>query len=282
MRLLAVLLLTAALCVTAEPGSVPLTPALLQWKQEIERRGQCTVVVARVYTDAATNTLRLPADTPHRDIVKRFLEDESIVRVLVVAHAMNVNYTGAEGRFRIALLNMALAHQWTGQEEAVLAHEFSHMWIMAQAYPYSPLGSRRDVCEQSAANDVVQHILMRRDLAARHIVYNPYWISSLTISLAQLEKPPVTGATPTRCQQMAALATWIDVALGLTPATWPGTSRFLALLPERHPELQPIATDLIAYLRNRDVADKATYAAALRYALRLVEQVPPAEGVFRR
>jgi hypothetical protein len=252
-------------------ATVLLPPPLAKWRVEIEKRDGRRVIPVRIFTDPERNAMILPEDTEARPVLRRFFLNDDFREQLSRAHALTVNWDGIEGRFHFIVLNMALADQWKGAEDAVLAHEFGHVWLNVTGYPSLPYQPGPDSCLAIHAGDVVQHILIRQEMQDRSIPHLSYWLPNLERSLEELEKAP-SGPVP-RCQKLAQLALWIDVRLGLTPETWEHLPRFLELMEKNYPELAPYAREICAYLSERDVGDREEYQRALEFSLRRFKEV---------
>lgn len=242
MVLLFLLLFSGSL--TAEPSSkVTLTPQLAKWKADIEAAGKTTVVLARIFTNTTRNELVLPDDAEFRPFLRKLLTSDSFVAQFVQTHAISVNSNTGLRPISVVFLNMARAEDWKGQEDAVIAHEFGHIWLHARGFqaPHAVGGLS---CEAVHAGDIVQHVLIREQMRTRHIDFLPFWIRSLTAALDELNRPAVETATqkPNRCQRIARLALWVDVDFGLTDNDWPRRLELLQALRMRFPDLEQQAS----------------------------------------
>jgi hypothetical protein len=254
---------------------VVLSPALTKWKAEIEERDGGKIILVPIETDAKSNTMILPEDIEARPVLRRFFLSEDFRGQLASAHALTVNSDPAEGKFHFILLNMARAEQWREAEEALLAHEFGHIWLNATGYSGLPYQPGPDSCLAINAGDVVQHVLIRREMKRRGIPNLPYWLPNLERSLAALEQagaaaPPLTG-----CPKLVQLTQWVDARLGLTVEDWSKLPRFLALLEKDYPDLAPLADDLAEYIGYRDISDPEQYRRVLEFSRRKFGKVAP-------
>lgn len=266
------LLLPALLLFAAEPSSkVALSPPLAKWKTDIEATGNTTVVLARVFTDAARNELNLPADAEFRPYITSLLRSESFVAQFVQTHAMNVNANTGLRPISVVLLNMARASDWDGQEDAVIAHELGHIWLHTLGYQ-APHVARGLSCEAVHAGDMVQHVLIREQMSARHISFLPFWIRTLESALAELNQSPKVLPS-NQCQRISRLALWVDVTLGMSDQEWPRRPQFLASLRESFPELGRHASAITATLHGQDLHDRPVYQRLLRAVLLEVHRV---------
>jgi len=249
-------------------ATIVLSEPLAEWKREIEETGTGRVILARVYTDHERNLLILPSDAQQRPALRRYFLNDSFVKAFVTAHAVNINYEGIEGKFHFILLNMVRAGEWHGLEEAVLAHEFGHVWLYARGYPFPVYEGRADSCVSIVAGDTLQHILVREEIRRRSIPYLPYWLGKLDTSLEELERTAHNARNNIPvCHQMAQLALWLDVRLGLSPEQWNNYDRFLEAMEQNSPALKPHVEGLYELLRRADVRDRDVHLRTLQKVL---------------
>ena len=258
MRFLAVLLLG---CAATLAGSSRLTPALSKWKTQIEERGGGSVVIVAVPTEPATQIITLPEDAPFRAVLKRYFVEPAFVEQLVRAHALNLNYSGPEGRIHFILVNLALAAEAEDFQEALLAHEFGHVWLNVIGYPTPVVRGRKPDCVATHAADLVQHILIRAELNDRQIIFRPFWLANLNKALLEVRQPE-SGAV-SGCKRLSQIALWVDVSLGLQANEWDGRDEFLMLMLRRFPEIEAAARSIETILRDADVAPVSAYRDAL-------------------
>ncbi len=248
------------------PPGDPLS--LAQWQREIEQAGGGRLVVVRVETDRAENVLRIPAEFPGRGLVRNFLLDDSFVAQLVRAHALSLNATGEDGLFHFILLNMALAVDWEGLEDSLLAHEFGHAWLHVQGYRSA---TRLDTpCLATIAGDIVQHVLIREEAGRRGFSAGAYSRRNLESWLDAMESPSHTAPLDP-CRRLQALSMWMDAALG--EPDWPRRSRFLALFDSRYAALSDPARRLESFIAGLNLWDRTHYEAALHFTLQLLAGV---------
>lgn len=233
--------------------------ALETWQQEIESVSAGRIVLVRVETVQPENTLRIPPSFPGRPVMARLLRQDSFVRQLVQAHALTVNYSGAEGVFHFVVLNEARAAEWEGHEPVLLAHEYGHVWLAAQGYR-SPAFD--DACLATATGDIVQHILIREETARRGFDYPAFWKRVHDTWLSK-ESPVSQPAVLQPCQQLLLITEWMDATLGFASGEWPNREAYFELLAARHPELVPVVEALAAWLRPRDLWERSVYQSAL-------------------
>ena len=252
------------LCLAASAPA--LSERLEKWKREIEQRGG-QLVVARIETDRETNQVRVPPDTPRRVILARFLSNEQFRGQFLQTHAMTLNYQAAEGRVHFVLLNMARAAEFKDAEEPLLAHEFGHAWLDEQGFRSSDYAAEAQPCLAIHASDIVQHVLIRRALNERGILFREYWTRNLALALDALRKdgPPSSSSA---CELLARTALWTDVRLGLTPDAWSRQGEFDAAFRRSFPELAATVDELVTVLNAVDVTARERYQRALAYVKR--------------
>lgn len=243
-----------------------------QWRREIEGLTKGRVITVPVATDRARNTLHLPPDFPGRAIVRDLMREESFVRQFVGAHALNVNFEGAAGKFHFILLNLALRDDWNGMEAGLLGHEYGHIWLNAMGYR-SPVYSSAngDACAGVHAGDAVQHVLIRQETARRGFDSVGFWLKSLERWLAETAalQAPVRLAP---CQRLQMIVLCLDAALG-PGRSWVRFNEFQDRVRSLHPALVPVAEALEKALNGLDLWDRSAYEFALRQTIETMERV---------
>ena len=251
-------------------ATVSLSPSLATWKESIEKTGKIAVVLLRLPATAQTAVLALPGDTPEREALAQYTDQPGFVSQYRGAQAMTVNYLGSKGRVSFVLVNPE--HAGTGAaEEAVIAHEFGHIWLKAQRYPAPAYAGGESACLSVHALDAVQHILIREEMERRGVAWKAPWHAALGAALAQMESEPGAAAKVGRCQTLGQAAMWIDVALGA--GDWGRQRDFLAAMRRRFPEMVPAAEEITAYLRSAGVEDLARHRAALSFVFGRMKQL---------
>ena len=266
-------------------SSVVLSDALLEWKKDIEAIGWGKVVLARIYKDRERNLIVLPQDTEQRPVLRRYFLNESFLEEFIAMDAVAINYKGAEGRFHFILLNMQREPDWRGHEEALLAHEFGHIWLFAQNYPFPVYDGKGASCLSIVAGDMVQHILIREEIRQRRIVYLPFWIGNLEKALDVLERSDADfPAEVSVCRLASELGQWMDVLLGLSEESWDKYDRFLKAMELRYPELKPSVDQFHGLLIDSDVSDQDVHLKVLQEILMKMYELPdslsPAGGTL--
>ncbi len=271
--MLAIFAFFSLLAAAENPGRIALTPPLVKWKAEIEATEKTTIVLARVFTDSAHNELVLPADVEFRPMLKKLLQNEPFVAQFLQTHAMNVNIDTGYRPVSVVFLNMARASDWEGREEAVIAHEFGHIWLHVRGYPAPNLAGGLS-CEALHAGDIVQHVLIREQMRNRRIDYLPFWTRTLETALNQMNKQTASASIGTDgCRRVSRLALWIDVSLGLSTKEWTRREEFLTALRRNSPELEAPARTIAGMLHGRNLNNREVYQKTLRSVLISVHQI---------
>lgn len=244
--------LALAIAVSAQ---VELSPRLQEWRAELNETG-IRVLFARIYTDTDRNLLILPPDAPERPRFAGMLAQNAFVEQFVHAHALTVNLSGIS----LVFLNMRRAAEWEGHEEALLAHELAHIGLKARGYE-SVRATGLPPCQVIHATNIVQHVLVRRELRARGINEAPFRIRTLSPVLeASGDGQDVRSS---ECDRARRLELWIDVAIGLTDEQWAQRKRFLDLMEKKWPELAQPSARLSARLEKADLSDEKVYEETL-------------------
>jgi len=249
-------------------GAVPLNARLSQWKQQIEAVRSSKVVLARIYTDEERNEILLPDDVEERPLLRQYFLNPAFVAEFVHMHAATLTHQQGARWIHFVLLNMARSREWGEQEEAVIAHEFGHIWLFVNNYPAPAFQGGADSCVAVQAGDAVQHALIRDELRRRDIDFHPYWIGNLRTQLEALETagPQAFSSLPV-CRRLAVLTQWVDVLLGLSAESWPDYDRYQAAMAEAFPDLKEAATAIAGMLEGVDLAEVEAYTAALKAVL---------------
>ncbi|MBI4874624.1 MAG: hypothetical protein HY822_08325 [Acidobacteria bacterium] len=244
-------------------AEAPLSERLEAWKQEIEQAGG-QVVVARIATDPESGQIRIPPGTPRRIALARYLAEPRFAEQFARTHATTINHPSPEGRVHFVLLNMARAGEWKDGEEALLAHEFGHAWLDARGFRSPPPGADALPCLAIQSGDIVQHVLIRRELDSRGIPFRSPWIRSLEQALDKLRNSG-PGESAGTCDALARITLWTDVRLGLTPEQWGRAAEFDQAFRKAFPVLAPVAEELAAVLSAVDLTALERYHRALAY-----------------
>jgi len=253
---------------TERSGAVQLTERLSRWKQEIEAVRAGKVVLARIYTDKERNEILLPDDVDERPLLREYFLNPAFVAEFVHMHAANLTLKRGARWIHFVLLNMARAGEWGDEEEAVIAHEFGHIWLFVNNYPAPAFQGGANSCVAIQAGDAVQHVLIREEMRRRGIDFRPYWINNLRTQLEALEAAgsEAFGSLPL-CRRMALLTQWVDVLLGLSAASWPDYDRYQAAMARAFPDLKEEAAAIAGALEGVELADLEAYTGALKTVL---------------
>jgi hypothetical protein len=255
-------LIPILLAAAAEPsGRVELSPSLREWKAEIEANGRL-VFLARAYS--ADGQWSFPPDTEQRRAFLQIVARPDYARQLSSAHAMTANLPVGGRRVSFIVLNMSRAAEWQAFEDPILAHELGHVYLDVRGYRSPGLGPGTPVCETVHTGDLVQHVLIRREMTRRGIDYVAWMTATLAPVTELLQTTSPAGGS--KCAQLARLSMWLDASLGLTTDDWPRLPEFLDVLNRSFPELAPIEAGLRDRLAAMDVSSRAGYHAALKLA----------------
>lgn len=235
---------------------------MAEWQRAIEQVGKISVVLLRLPANSQTTALNLPPETPRKDILAAYTDQNGFVSQYRGAQAMTVNSVGVDGRVSFVLINPLLAGSGAS-EEAVIAHEFGHIWLKAKRYPAPAYTGGEAACLSVHALDAVQHILIREEMERRQVKWKEPWFTGLEAALRQMEGESGAAEGVSRCQTLGQVAMWVDVALGARD--WPRREPFLAAMRRRFPGIVPAAEEITGHLRGLDVADLARHRAALEF-----------------
>lgn len=235
---------------------------MTEWQRSIQEVGKIAVVLLRLPANAQTTVLTLPPETPRRELLATYTDQVGFVSQYRGAQAMTVNYVGTEGRVSFVLINPLLAGTGAA-EEAVIAHEFGHIWLKAKRYPAPAYTGGEAACLSVHALDAVQHILIRDEMERRGVQWKEPWFAALEAALRQMETEPGAATGVSRCQTLGQAAMWVDVALGA--GDWPKRDSFLAALRRRFPAIVPAAEEITEHLRKVEVVEPGGHRAALEF-----------------
>jgi hypothetical protein len=242
----------------------PLTPALLEWEREIEAAGT-PLYIARVEYDSTRNAYSLPPDTEGLKLFEQRLGQDEILVQFHQMYASMIYHRSPEGNAFLVLLNGARKDEWEKHEEALLAHEFGHAWIKSKGYPSPLFQPGLAGCLTVHSGDVIQHILLRAEMRRRKIDFVPFWLQTLDAAVAASSTQSESAAKPDGCTLVKQAAEWIDVHLGLEGVEWPGRSKYETAVRKNFPAVEPAVTELVAYLKNRDVSRREDYSEAMHH-----------------
>ena len=173
-----------------------LTPALENWKRDIEKAG-VPLLIAGIDYDAATHTFSLPPDTEGARLFAGYLQSQDFLLQFQNMYGVMVHHKETREAY-LVMLNKGRASEWKGQEEALLAHEFGHAWIKSRQFPTPVFQPGLAGCLAIHTGDIAQHVLIRKELDARGIDHKTAWIRSLDQAVRQpasASRPPDAKAT---------------------------------------------------------------------------------------
>jgi hypothetical protein len=254
-----------------------LPPALEEWRTGIEARAGVPVLVATVEFSGDQSEMRLPADVPGRHLFARYLSEESFVRQFLLMRGVMVRHMdGPESAF-LVMLNGARRGEWAAYEEALVGHEFGHAWLLAQGYPAPVYRPGPNGCLSIHTTDLVQHILIRRDMEARGIPHAAFTLKSLEEAL-QAARTWADGEGMRRARQepclaLRQLAEWVDARMGPAPEQWSGMRDYEAEMRRIFPGLEEPAAALEHVLRAREVSDHQQHREAIEAVYTILADV---------
>lgn len=239
-----------------------LTPALEQWKKEIEAAG-VPVLVARVNHDATANTYSLPDGIEGRELFVEYLKQYDFIQQFQHMYGVMVHHKGVRETY-LVMLNMARANEWQANEEAVLAHELGHAWIKSRKFPTPVYQTGLAGCLAIHTGDIAQHVLIRKELDRRSIDHRTFWFKSLDRAVEQ-SRTMGQPAGDDRCIRVRQAAELVDVRLGLAGQEWPGRDNYEAMVKRMLPEVEPTVAEILEWMRSHDMDDVDQHRQALRF-----------------
>ncbi len=242
-------------------AAIALSAALLSWKAEIESKG-VAVVVAVAEKEEASGRFSVPPDTPRREFLEPWLASPDFAGQFALMQATMVYQRAPGGDVAFVLLNGAWRSSWEGHEEAMLAHEFGHVWLKAEKFPSPVFVPGPHACIAIHTGDIAQHVLIRKEMERRGIDYRRQWLGGLerAISLMETAAPPPEDD---RCARARLAAEWVDVKLGLEPGAWPAQPRYEAAARRYMPEVVSTVERIAGYVRSHDMNDRTRHREAL-------------------
>lgn len=236
-----------------------LTPALDQWKKEIESSG-VPVLLARVEHDAGSNTYSLPQGIEGRDLFARYLGQTDFLRQFEQMYGVMVHHKADRPAY-LVMLNMGRAEEWREFEEAVLGHEFGHAWIKSKQFPAPVYQPGLAGCLAIHTGDITQHVLIRKELERRGIDQTKFWLRTLdrAAKAGERQRPPEDD----RCIRVMQARELVDVRLGLEGVEWPGREAYESMVKRMFPEVEPTVAEIVAWMKQHDMADLTQHRQAL-------------------
>lgn len=252
-------ILTLLLGVPSLAGT--LTPALEQWRKEIEESG-VPVLVARIGHESSTNTYSLPAGIEGRELFTEYLKQNDFMQQFQHMYGVMVHHKGVREAYLI-MLNLARADEWAANEEAVLAHELGHAWIKSRKFPAPVFQPGLAGCLAIHTGDIAQHVLIRKELDRRGIDHRTFWRRTLDRAVEESTAlgPP---ADDDRCIRVRQAAELVDVRLGLAGEEWAGREAYEAMVRRLMPEVEPTVREIVNWMNSHDVEAIDQHRQALR------------------
>lgn len=252
---------TLLLLLAGRLASQTLTPALEDWRREIESAG-VPVLLARVEHDSGTNTYSLPEGVEGRALFAEYLSQADFLRQFEQMYGVMVHHKKGKPAY-LVMLNGGRAGEWAKSEEAVLAHEFGHAWIKSKNYPAPVFQSGLAGCLAIHTGDIAQHVLIRKELARRGIDQRAFWLETLDKATAKaggMERPPEQD----RCIRVMQAAELVDVRLGLEGVEWAGREAYEAMVKRVFPEVEPTVNEIVAWMKRHDMESVDEHRQTLR------------------
>lgn len=255
--------------------TLALPPALEQWRAEIEAAGGAPVLVAEVEFSADGQQMRLPGDVKGRGLFAEYLKQEDFARQFQLMRGVMVHHQGFDGQAYLVMLNGARRGEWGAHEAALIGHEFGHAWLRAKGYPAPVYQPGVAGCLAIHTGDIVQHVLIRREMERRGIDPAGLWIETLEAGLRGARTwgdgegtRRATGGDP--CLALRQVAEWADVRLGLSAAGWPNLVAYEDEMRRVFPGLEDTVGAVTGAVLGREVADRQQHRAALERVFSLL------------
>jgi len=258
--------------------TLSLPPALDQWRAEIESAGGVPVYVAEVEFSADGGQMTLPDATPARPLFAQYLRQEDFVRQFVLMRGVLIHHQGPDGQAHLVLLNGARRPEWGAHRDALIAHEFGHAWLRAKGYPAPVFQPGPLACLAIHTGDIVQHVLIRREMEARGIDHLALWLASLEAATAGAAVlPDNEGMAKIRagdpCLALRQTAEWADVRLGFAGSRPEIVESYEVEMRRLFPDLEPAVSAIAEAVRSRKVEDHQQHLDALRQVNALLRRL---------
>ncbi len=251
--------------------AITLSAALLAWKADIEARG-VAVVVAEVRSEAPGGRVIVPQDTPLREVLEAWLAVPDFRQQFALMYATSIIQRLPDREVAFVLLNGDSRPLWEPRMEALLAHEFGHAWVKAEKYPTPVFVPGPLACLAIHTGDIVQHVLIRREMERRGIAYRQDWLADLERAIPSMESSPPPPEED-RCSRARLAAEWVDVRLALAPGEWPAQGRYEAAARRYMPEVAPTVDRIVDYVRSHNLADRSQHREALFAVFEMLKEL---------
>jgi hypothetical protein len=258
--------------------TLALPPALEQWRADIESAGGTPVYVAEVEFSPDGEQMTLPDSTPARPLFAQYLRQEDFVRQFVLMRGVLIHHQGPDGQAHLVLLNGARRPEWGAHEDALIAHEFGHAWLRAKGYPAPVFQPGPLACLAIHTGDIVQHVLIRREMEARGIDHLSLWLASLEAATAGASPlPDGEGIAKVRsgdpCLALRQTAEWADVRLGFAGSRPEIVENYELQMRRIFPDLEPAVSAIADAVRSRKVEDPQQHLDALQHVHTLLRRL---------
>ena len=258
--------------------TLALPPALEQWRADIESAGGAPVYVAEVEFSPDGEQMTLPDSTPARPLFAQYLRQEDFVRQFVLMRGVLIHHQGPDGQAHLVLLNGARRPEWGAHQDALIAHEFGHAWLRAKGYPAPVFQPGPLACLAIHTGDIVQHVLIRREMEARGIDHLPLWLASLEAANAGASPlPDSEGSAKVRagdaCLALRQTAEWADARLGFAGSRPEIVESYELQMRRLFPDLEPAVSAIAEAVRSRKVEDRQQHLDALEQVHALLRRL---------
>ncbi|MFN0170046.1 MAG: hypothetical protein ACKV22_26780 [Bryobacteraceae bacterium] len=240
------------------------SPALDDWRKEIEAAG-ATVNFVNIVTDPVRNEMRIEGEVRDRALLVSYLANERFRGELVNAHALTISQNAGGRSIHFIVFNMAREAEWRKHEEGLVAHELGHVWLQVRGFAGVPyVSGKAESCLAIHVNDVVQHVIIRAEMARRGIDGIDYWLSKLLPLISDLESGAAAPVLPP-CRQAALLSHWLDARLGTAAEDWDKMKPVEQQFSRLYPLLAAAASEVESEVRRMNPASLEGYEQSLRF-----------------
>jgi hypothetical protein len=243
-------------------------PQVLEvWRGEIEAAGGVPVLVVEVEFDSEGQQMPLAEGVAGRALFAHYLRQDEFVRQFVHMRGVMVHHRGWGGEAFLVMLNGARRAEWESHVAALVGHEFGHAWLRAKRYPVITPEAGDPPCLGIHAGDIVEHVLIRRELDRREIGHRGYAVESYAAALAAMRKREdgegLRQSSQDRCLALRQVALWVDARLGLGAEDWPDFAQYEAEARRVFPGLEEHVGVIEALVRAAALDDPEEAKAAL-------------------
>lgn len=245
-----------------------LTPPVLDvWRGEIEAAGGVPVLVAEVEFDPGGEQMRLPEGIRGRALFAHYLRQDEFVRQFVHMRGVMVHHRGWDGEAFLVMLNGARRAEWEPHMAALVGHELGHAWLRVKRYPEIMPKPGDPACLAIHTGDIVEHVLIRRELDRREISHRGYAVESYAAALAAMKQREdgegIRQARQDACVALRQTALWVDARLGLGTAQWPELAEYETEARRVFPGLEEHVSAIEALVGAAALEDPVEAKAAL-------------------